>query len=131
MIKPLRTTPAGATLAATVLLSLAASLTACATTQPPPADLAVARASIAQAESAGAADYASSDLVLARHKLDEADADVKNNKMPEAQRLASEAVVDADVAGRKARTAKAERAAIEIQRSNAMLSDEMSRPANQ
>jgi Domain of unknown function (DUF4398) len=128
MINPLCTTPAGATLAVTVLLSLAA----CATTQPPPADLAVARASIAQAESAGAADYASSDLVLARHKLDEADAAVKNNKTVEAQRLASEAVVDADVAGRKARAAKAERAAIEIQRSNAMLSDEMSsRPANQ
>jgi uncharacterized protein DUF4398 len=128
MINPLRTKPAVTTLAATVLLTLAA----CATTQPPPADLAVARASIAQAESAGAADYASSDLVLARHKLDEADADVKDNKMVEAQRLASEAVVDADVAGRKARAAKAERAAIEIQRSNAMLSDEMSsRPTNQ
>lgn len=118
----------------TVLAGACASsvlfLAACASEGPPPVgELATARASLAQAESSGAAQLAPSELLSARDKLTKADIAQRDKQYREARRLAEESAADADLAERKARAMKSARAAEELQRSNGVLATEINRPA--
>ena len=114
-----------------LLPALAASavlLGACASQgKAPVADLAIARTSVAQAEVAGAAQYAPVEFAAARDKLARAEAAMRNERYDDARRLTDEAAADADVAERAARAAKSARAAQELERSNAVLGNELNR----
>ncbi|OYY84210.1 MAG: hypothetical protein B7Y34_00875 [Methylophilales bacterium 16-45-9] len=74
---------------------------------PPTAELQAAEQAISSAERARVADYASVELSEARDKLSAAQSAVKQEKMVEAQRLAQQARVDAELASAKAEVAKA------------------------
>lgn len=108
--------------------SLIVLLSGCASTSKAPiAEMASARASITQAESAGALDLAPVDLLSAREKLSKAEAASREKKFEEAQQLATKAQADAELAERKARAAKAQTAADELARSNELLRNEINR----
>ena len=101
---------------------------ACASQGPAPvADLAVARSSLGRAESAGAAQYAPTELLSARDKLSRAEVAMKDERFNDARVLSDEAAADADVAERRARAVKATRNAAELERSNAVLGSELNR----
>lgn len=103
-------------------------LGACATQgKPPVADLAVARTSVSQAEAAGAAQLAPVEFLNARNKLASAEAAMRDERYNDARVFTDEAAADADVAERKARAMKATNAAMELQRSNAVLGNEIDR----
>lgn len=120
-----RPIPRWVTLTATSLVIL---LAACASKGVlPSAQLDAARASIAQAESAGALDAAPVELLSARDKLSKAEAAAREDRFDAARQLAEAAEADAEVAERKSRAAKAEAAAAELARSNALLRKEIDR----
>ncbi len=112
-------------------LALGASavlLVACASKGVPPvAEMATARASLSQAESAGAQQSAPVELLAARDKLSRAEAAMREEKFEQARRLAMQAEVDAEVAEKKSRTVKVQAAAAELERSNEMLRKELER----
>lgn len=93
----------------------------------PVSDLATARASISQAESAGALQTAPVELLAARGQLAQAEAAAREEKFDQARRLAMQAEAQAEVAERKARAAKAKVAADEMARSNELLRQELAR----
>ncbi len=108
--------------------SLALLLAACATPGiAPVAELAAAKASIEQAERAGARDAAPMELMSARDKFAKAQAAVREERFDPARRLAAQAEVDAELAERKARAMKAHAAAAELARSDALLRNELER----
>ncbi|MDZ4142568.1 MAG: DUF4398 domain-containing protein [Methylotenera sp.] len=108
--------------------TLALLLGACASTGTAPiSEMAAARASISQAESAGALDLAPVDLLSARDKLSKAEAASQEKNFEAAQQLATKAQADAELAERKARAAKAQTAADELARSNELLRKEINR----
>ena len=108
--------------------SLIVLLSGCASTSKAPiAEMASARASITQAESAGALDLAPVDLLSAREKLSKAEAASREKNFEEAQQLATKAQADAELAERKARAVKAQTAADELARSNELLRNEINR----
>jgi hypothetical protein len=74
------------------------ALAACATTSPPGAELAAARAAIVQAEPA-AWRHAPAELRLAQDKLARAEQAMARDEWREARRLAEQAEVDARLAG--------------------------------
>ena len=118
----LRSVLVPAALASTLFLG------ACATQgKPPVADLAVARTSVSQAEAAGAAQLAPVEFLNARNKLASAEAAMRDERYNDARVFTDEAAADADVAERKARAMKATNAAMELQRSNAVLGNEIDR----
>jgi hypothetical protein len=86
------------------LLMITAAMLGCAsnerveTTAAYEQELVRARASIAQAEQAGAAEFGSAQLALARDKLREAEIAANDGDGVRAQRLAVEATVDAELA---------------------------------
>ena len=113
--------------AATVLaISAALFLGACASTKgaAPVAEMATARASITQAEAAGAGQLAPVELLSARDKLVRADAAMQTEQFEQARRMAEQASADAELAERKARADRARLAAKELERSNATLKQE-------
>lgn len=117
--------PRWVTLTATSLVIL---LAACASKGVlPSTQLDAARASIAQAESAGALDAAPVELLSARDKLSKAEAAAREERFDAARQLAEAAEADAELAERKSRAAKAEAAAAELARSNALLRKEIDR----
>jgi hypothetical protein len=114
--------------AAPVTVALLGTLAACATPgEPPVAQLVSARASIAQAESAGAADQAPVELLAAREKLGKAEAASGEKRFEPARRWSEQAEADAELAERKARAAKAQAAVTELARGNDMLRQELER----
>ena len=112
------------------LAAIVVTLAACASKGIAPVEqLSNARASIAQAESAGAAQTASVELLSSRDKLTRAEGAVRDEKFDMARALAEQSQADAQLAERKARTAKAEAAAAAIVRSNQQLGQEAQRNA--
>ena len=123
-------TPTFRRLAFVALAGSAFALAGCASKGVNPvAQLATARASIAQAESAGALQLAPVELLAARDKLGKAEAAVREERYADARRLAEQAEVDAELAERKSRTAKAASAVDELARGNATLEKELERKA--
>jgi len=108
------------------VVATALTLGACATKGTlPVADLAAARASITEAESAGAAQSAPVELLAAREKLVRATAAGRDENFLQARLLAESATADAQLAERKTRAAKAQDVAMELGRANAVLEREI------
>jgi hypothetical protein len=116
---------ASKTLALAAVTCLAA---ACGgTPERPVEDLARAEAGIRQAEQGGAERYGAMELQSARDKLERARAAADDEEMAEAERLAEEAALDADLAAAKTRSRKAEAAVRQVEDSIAMLREEIAR----
>jgi hypothetical protein len=105
-----------------------AILGGCAKDIPPPDEqLALAGAAVAKAENAEAFRYAPVELNAAREKLNKAEKLVEQEEYVEARRLAEKAEVDANLAFAKARTAAAQEAAAEVQKTIRTLQEELKR----
>lgn len=112
------------------LCALAAllGLTACASDKTPAtADVAVSRAAVANATSAGAADLAPAEMQSAREKLMRANQALAAKDYKTAQDLANQASADAQLAQSKASSTKATMAADELQQSIRALREELNR----
>lgn len=110
-----------AALAASALL-----LGACASKGPPPLEaMSSARAALTQAEAAGAGQLAPVELLATRDKLAKAEAALAAEQYGQARRLADEAAADGTLAERKSRAERARQAALELQRSNTTLQQEI------
>jgi hypothetical protein len=94
----------------------------------PMAEFDKARASITQAETAGAGQSAPLELLTARDKFARAQAAGRNEDYEQARRMAEQASADADLAAVKARAVKAQEAARELARANATLEQEVGIP---
>lgn len=114
---------AGAGLAGATLL-----LAACATVpEAPHAALAEARVAISTAEKDNAAHYASSDLTEARQRLAQANTAVTSEHMLEADRLAQQSRIAAELASARTEAAKAKEVNEELIEGAEALEEEMRR----
>ena len=120
-------TPHGTSWRHTVGYASIFALAACASTPPPTTSITTAHAAIVGAEKADAGRYAAPELAEAREKLAGAEAAVKQEKMPEAQRLAEQSAVEADLANAKAAEAKAVAVNVDMKQGNAALGEELQR----
>ncbi|WP_310462303.1 DUF4398 domain-containing protein [Sphaerotilus sp.] len=115
----------------TPLLGLVAGtvffLAACTSAPVPSDQMAVSTAALASAVSAGAGDLAPADLKTARDKLDRAAAAMTARNYDLARALAMEAEADARLAEVRARSAKAQRGADEVDEARRVLREEMNR----
>lgn len=103
-------------------------LSGCASDKTPAtADVAVSRAQVAAATSAGAADLAPAEMQAARDKLMRANQALAAKDYKTAQDLATQASADAQLAQSKANSAKATTAADELQNNIRLLREEVQR----
>ncbi|SDH55602.1 protein of unknown function [Duganella sp. OV458] len=103
-------------------------LSGCASDKTPAtADVAVSRAQVAAATSAGAADLAPAEMQAAREKLMRANQALAAKDYKTAQDLATQASADAQLAQSKANSAKATTAADELQNNIRLLREEVQR----
>ncbi|MCC5859123.1 MAG: DUF4398 domain-containing protein [Ectothiorhodospiraceae bacterium] len=115
------------TLALTVLL-----LGACASAPvAPTVSLTEAREAVARAEQAGSRQHAGSELDDAKRKLEQAEHAVDQEDMVEAERLAREAEVAADLASARTEAAKAVEINRQMGRGAEALTEEMRRMGEQ
>jgi len=115
---------------AAVVASLGGALlfAACASTPPEPTvAIKAAEQAIAVADQARITDSASPELREAREKLTAAQRAAQDKRMVEAERLAHESRVDAELASAKTAAAKEKAVNDEIKRSTATLAQEMQR----
>ena len=110
-----------------IALLAALSLAGCASTPAPREQLAFANAAVSDASRAGGAEYASPEMRSAQDKLDRANQAMARNDYDHARVLAEEAEVDAKLAGARARSVKAQRAAAEVQDSIRAMREEIGR----
>ena len=103
------------------------TLGACASLPPPTAQLAVSTAALAHANAATGQDLPQPELALARDKLQRANQALADKDHLAAGRLAQQAQVDALVAESRGETAKARKAAQEVQAASRALTDELAR----
>jgi putative cell wall-binding protein len=114
--------------AAVVGVGGALLLAACASTPPEPTvALKAAEQAIAAADQTRVADAASPELSEAREKLTAARAAVQGKQMVEAERLAMESRVDAELASARIEASKAKAVNDEMKRSTDTLTQEMQR----
>ena len=113
--------------AALICLGGALLLAACASTPPPAVDLASAKQAIAVADQARIADASSPPLSEARDKLAAAQSAVTDKRMVDADRLARESRVDAELSSAQSAAAKDKAVNDEMIHSTATLSQEMQR----
>ncbi len=103
-----------------------ALLTACASTPPPKAELAVGNAAVERATGPAAAD-APVALALARDKMTRANTAYADKNYDLARQLAEEASADATLAEAEARDVRSTRALAEVREGLRQLKDEMVR----
>lgn len=114
-------------LAAAIML-----LSACASTpQPPTTALLDAREAIANAEQAGARQYAAAELDEAQQKFILAERAVRNEEMIDAERYARESLVSAELASARTESARAMEINRQMGRSADALIEEMRRAGDQ
>jgi len=114
-MEPCRPMPSGRMALAAALVSL--GLAACAGDVPPPtAQMGASSQAILNAERAGAAEYAPTEMQLARSKMAAADAAMRADNRTEARRLAEQAQADAELAAARAQNAMAQQAAGTVRR---------------
>ena len=82
------------------------AFSACSSRRPPTAKISTADLAVRQASEQTASEHAPLDLRLAREKLDKARAAANDDEYDRAERLAEQALVDAQVAEAKTRAAK-------------------------
>ena len=111
-----------------VIFSIAAAaalMAACAT--PPTEQLAVAKAAVANAVDTGGPEFAPTEMRAAQEKMDRANQAMAAKKYDQAQWMAQQAQVDAQLAVTKTRAAKAEKASSAVQDDSRVLREEMDR----
>lgn len=99
----------------------------CASVPPPTEQIAVSKMAVANASSAGGNEFAAADMRAAQDKLDRAVQAMTNEDYQTARTLAEQAQVDAQLAAAKARSAKAQKAAIALQEDSRVLRKEIDR----
>lgn len=115
-------------LKACLVTLIIAVLAGCAAKTPAPErQVTLATQSIDQAESSGAVEFAPVELESARDKLNQAKLAMDREENIKARRLADEAMVDANLAEAKARSAKSEKVVAELKESIRVLKQEMNR----
>ena len=103
-------------------------LTGCADKVPPPTrQITLATQAIAQAEGSGAFESAPMELKSARDKLSLAQRAMEKEDNLKAGRLADEAMIDANLAEAKARSAKAQKTVEELKENIRALREEVDR----
>ena len=105
------------------------TVAACASTPPPTEQLAVATAAVSHANAAGAQTLAPTEMDMARDKLRRANLALAAQEHDRARQLAQQAQVDALLAEAKAESARARKAAEEVQAASRALREEMGRKA--
>jgi cobalamin biosynthesis protein CobD/CbiB len=113
--------------AAGAILCAAAIIAGCASVAPPTEQMAVSKAAIANAVSAGGSEYASVEMRSAQEKMDRASRAMGKEDYEDARRLAEQAQADARLAEKKAQSAKAEKAASVTHDDIRVLREEMNR----
>ena len=94
-----------------VMSSVLALVTGCASVAPPREQVGAAEAGVRQANATKASQYAPTELRMASDKLAQAQTAMREEKYDKARRLAEEALVEAQLAESKARTAEAQQTA--------------------
>jgi hypothetical protein len=105
--------------------------TGCASVPEPVAELASARTALRAIENTDARDQAPVELDRAKTKLQRAETATSSKNYAEARRLAEESLADAELAAAKTSAAKAQRNANELERSIALMRDEIERARTQ
>lgn len=115
-----------------IAVAAAIFMAGCASTPSAPApteQMAVARAAVNNASSAGGNEFAPLQLKSAMEKMDWAERAMGEKNYARAKLLAEEALVDAKLAETTARAAKAKKAADALQEDNRVLRKELDRKA--
>ena len=99
----------------------------CATTPAPTEQMAVSNSAIANAVSAGGAEYAAVEMKSAQEKMDRANRAMAKEDYDAARSLAEEAQADARLAEKKAQSEKARQAAVVMQDDARVLREELNR----
>jgi hypothetical protein len=99
----------------------------CASAPPPTEQMAVSKAALANAVSAGGSEYAPVEMRTAQEKMDRANRAMEREDYENARWLAEEAQADARLAEKKAQSAKAEKAASAMQDAIRVLREEIER----
>ena len=112
-----------------ILVSLAAAffVTACASTPQPVEQMAISRAAISTAKSAGSNEFAPLQLKSAIEKMDDAEHAMKEKNFVRARQQAEQAQLDAQLAVEITRSAKAQKAADALQEDSRVLRQEINR----
>jgi Domain of unknown function (DUF4398) len=120
--------PQPAARAARALLAAATlAIAACASPQPPTAQLLASAAAVAHAAGSGGNEFAPQEMQLARTKQQRAQTAVTAKDYPLAIALSREAMVDAQLAEAKAESTKARQAADAAREGNRVLREEIQR----
>lgn len=107
-----------------------ALIAGCATTPPPTEQMAVSKAAISNATSAGGNEFAPVQLKSAMDKMATAERAMSDKDYVLASQMAEQAQVDAQLAGATARSVKAKKAADAIQEDSRILRQEINRKTN-
>ncbi len=110
-----------------VIAAAAIFMAGCASTPPPTAQMAVSRAAVNNANSAGANEFAPVQIKSATEKMAGAERAMVNEDYELAGQLAEQAQVDAELAGETARSAKARKAADAVREDSSVLRQEIDR----
>jgi len=124
---PANHAPGTRTYVAGILAVAALALAGCATAPAPTEQMAVAKAAVADAVSAGGAEFAPGVFKSAQEKLDRGNAAMAAREYNDARRYAEEAEVDAKLAAVTARSTKAQRAVTELELGIRALKEEIAR----
>jgi hypothetical protein len=108
-------------------IGIVAVVAGCASFPPPAEELALSKAAVANAVSAGAAEFAAPDLSAAQDKVAKAEQMMTAKNYEAALWLAEQAHADADVAAARARSAKANKAVLAAQEDSRVLREELNR----
>ena len=111
----------------TTALAAALILIACASTPAPTEQMALSRAAVSNATSAGGNEYAPIQLKSAIDKMDAAEHAMNAKDYVRARQLAEQAQVDAQLAEATARSAQAKKAADAVQDDSRILRQEIDR----
>ncbi len=110
-----------------VTVAVAIFMAGCASTPAPIEQMAISRAAVSNASSAGGNEFAPLQLKSAMEKMDGAERAMTEKKYDQARQLAEQAQVDAQLAEATARSAKAQKAADAVQEDSRVLRQEIDR----
>lgn len=110
-----------------VISGAALLMAGCASMPPPSEQMAVSKAAVTRAVSAGGNEFASIEMKAAQEKLERANQALEKEDYENARWLAEQAQIDATLAEKKAQSAKAQKAANVIQNDIRILSEEINR----
>jgi septal ring factor EnvC (AmiA/AmiB activator) len=110
-----------------VTVAAAIFMAGCASTPAPTEQMAISRAAVSNASSAGGNEFAPLQLKSAMEKMDGAERAMAEKNYERARQLAEQAQVDAQLAEATARSAKAQKAADALQEDSRVLRQEIDR----